>query len=90
MILHENCLLADNFYEISYLIFSKIRKDVAKFVVCCSRDCRFKGLRSVDELQFETKSKGAKSKLKLNSFLASGNFCHLLITFSNILDPDQV
>ena len=24
-----------------------------------------------------------------NSFLASGNFCHLLITFENSLDPDQ-
>ena len=24
-----------------------------------------------------------------NSFLASGNFCRLLITFANILDPDQ-
>ena len=23
------------------------------------------------------------------SFLASGNFCHLLITFANSLDPDQ-
>ena len=23
--------------------FSKIRKDVAKFLVCCSRDWRFKG-----------------------------------------------
>ena len=30
MIFHENCLLADNSHEISYLIFSKIRKDVAK------------------------------------------------------------
>ena len=29
-------------YENSYLIFSKIRKDVAKFVVCCSQDWRFK------------------------------------------------
>ena len=24
-----------------------------------------------------------------NSFLARGDFCHLLITFANILDPDQ-
>ena len=24
-----------------------------------------------------------------NSFLASGNFCHLLLTFENSLDPDQ-
>ena len=43
MILHENRLLADDSQEISYLIFSKIKKDVAKFVVCCSRDWRFKG-----------------------------------------------
>ena len=27
--------------------------------------------------------------LRLNSFLASGDFCHLLITFVNSLDPDQ-
>ena len=26
---------------------------------------------------------------RTNSFLASGNFCHLLITFANSLDPDQ-
>ena len=28
--------------------------------------------------------------LTVNSFLASGNFCHLLITFANSLDSDQV
>ena len=38
MIFHENHLLADDSYEISYLIFSKSGKDVEKFVVCCSRD----------------------------------------------------
>ena len=27
--------------------------------------------------------------IKLNSFLASDDFCHLLITFANSLDPDQ-
>ena len=42
MIFHENRLLADDSHEISYL-FLKIGKDVAKFVVCCSRDWRFKG-----------------------------------------------
>ena len=26
---------------------------------------------------------------KSNCFLASGDFCHLLITFANSLDPDQ-
>ena len=25
----------------------------------------------------------------INSLLASGDFCHLLITFANSLDPDQ-
>ena len=40
MIFHENRLLADDSHEISYLIFSNIRKDVAEFVVCCSRDLR--------------------------------------------------
>ena len=38
MTFHENRLLADNSHEIQYLIFSKIQKDVEKFVVCCSRD----------------------------------------------------
>ena len=27
--------------------------------------------------------------LSFNSFLARGDFCHLLITFANSLDPDQ-
>ena len=44
MIFHKNCLMEDNSHEISYLFFSKTRKDVAKFVVCCSRDWRFKEL----------------------------------------------
>ena len=35
MIFHENRLLAGDSQEISYLFFSKIRKDVAEFVVCC-------------------------------------------------------
>ena len=44
MIFHENRLLADDSHEISYLVFfSKIKKDVGKFVVCCSCDWRFKG-----------------------------------------------
>ena len=38
MIFHENCLLADDSHEISYLIFLKIRKDVIKFVMIKSRD----------------------------------------------------
>ena len=45
MISHKNRLLVDISHEISYLIFSKIRKDAAKFVVCCSRDWRFKGCK---------------------------------------------
>ena len=34
---------ADDSYELSYLIFPKIRKNVAKIVVCCSRSWRFMG-----------------------------------------------
>ena len=45
MTFHENCLLADNSHVISYLIFSKIRKDDAKFVVGCSRDWRYRDTR---------------------------------------------
>ena len=37
MTFHENRLPADDSHVISYLIFSKIKKDFAKFVVCCSR-----------------------------------------------------
>ena len=29
------------------------------------------------------------SMIRVNSFLASGDFCHLQITFANSLDPDQ-
>ena len=37
MIFHKNpLLLADHTHEVSYLIFFEIRKDVAKFVICCS------------------------------------------------------
>ena len=39
MIFHENRLLADDSHEISYLFLWV----VTKFVVCCSRDWRFKG-----------------------------------------------
>ena len=42
MIFYENRLLADDSHEISYLILWKIKKDVAKFVVCCIHDQRFK------------------------------------------------
>ena len=46
MIFHENRLLADDSHEtilMKYhtLFLWKIRKDVTKFVVCCSRDWRF-------------------------------------------------
>ena len=43
MILNENRLLADDSHQLSYLIFSKNKNDVAKSVVCNSRDWRFKG-----------------------------------------------
>ena len=45
MIFHENRLLADDSHEASCLIFSKIGKDVAKLVVCCSRDNQIGALR---------------------------------------------
>ena len=41
MMFHENRLLADDSHEISYLISSKIRKNITKLVVCCSRDWCF-------------------------------------------------
>ena len=47
MIFHEIRLLETDSHEIyNYytLFFSKNREDVAKFVVCCSRIWRFKGL----------------------------------------------
>ena len=43
MIFHENRLLADDSHVISYLIFVENWETVVKFVVCCSRDWRFKG-----------------------------------------------
>ena len=43
MIFPENRLLADDSNEISYLIFPKIKKNVAEIDVCCSHDWRFKG-----------------------------------------------
>ena len=48
MISHENRLLADDSHEISFLISFKIRKDVAKFVACCSRDWPFKSKNIMD------------------------------------------
>ena len=42
MVFHENRLLADDSLEYHNLFLSKIGKDVSKFVVCCSRDWRFK------------------------------------------------
>ena len=46
MIVRENCLLADNSHEISYLIYLENKKDIAELVICCSRDWRFKGFKS--------------------------------------------
>ena len=43
MTFHENRLLSDDVHEISYLIFTKSKNDVAKFVVCFSRDLRLYG-----------------------------------------------
>ena len=49
---HKNRLLADDSHEISCLIFSKIRKNITKFVVRCSCDWRFKG----KTMQYATKT----------------------------------
>ena len=46
MIFRESRLLADDSHENHILVFTKIRKDVAKFVVCCCGDWRFKGYLS--------------------------------------------
>ena len=49
MIFHDNRLLADDSHEqtilmkYNTLLLSKTKKNVAKFVVCWSRDWRFKG-----------------------------------------------
>ena len=46
MLFYDNRLLADNSHDIAYLIFyAEIRKNVTKFVFCCSRDWGFKGKR---------------------------------------------
>ena len=45
MIFHENRLLADDSNEISYLIFFENSERCCKFVVCCSRDWRFKVIK---------------------------------------------
>ena len=66
MIFHENCLLADDSHEISYLIFLKIKKDIAKFFVCCSRNWRFKGSdemlfrHNVMDRKYECREEGEK------------------------------
>ena len=45
MIFHENRLLVEDSHVIQYhaLFVLKIGKNVAKIVVCCSHDWRFKG-----------------------------------------------
>ena len=73
---HENRLLAYDSHEISYLIiFSKIRKVVAKFVICCSHDWCFKGYLFV--------------YLYCLLMTSLFNLCRLLMTFANSLDPYQ-
>ena len=63
MIFHENHLLADDSHEISYLIFSKIGKDVAKFVLCCSCDWGLRvNLKACINYQAEWKANLASKK----------------------------
>ena len=71
MIFHENCLLADNSHAISSLIFSKIKKDVAKFVACCSCDWRFKGKHYFDCIALSETRKERKMRV-LSKFCYPG------------------
>ena len=65
MILHETRLLADDSHEISYLIFSKIRKYVAKRVACYSCDWRFK----LKKCMLTPKLMGAATKFDVKFYL---------------------
>ena len=49
---YENRLLASILLKYHTLFFSKIGKDVAKFVVCCSWDWRFLGLTWAQYMKF--------------------------------------
>ena len=48
----------------------------------------FPGTGQTSQRKTESKQTFPMKILTLTSFLASGNFCHLLITFANSLNPD--
>ena len=60
----ENRLLADISQEIN-LIFSKMRKDDTKFVVCCSCDWRFKGYSHASNFIEVTSLKSTQLQVRL-------------------------
>ena len=61
---HENPLLAENSHEISYLIFSKIRRVVTKFVFCCSRDWHLRDIGANFSLQLSSRTRFDKINKK--------------------------
>ena len=75
MIFHENRLLADDSHEISYLIFSKNKKDVAKMVVCCSRDWR---LRVIKGYSYQLKGVYLSKALTCMNFFLYKKICFFI------------
>ena len=82
-------IFQDDSHEISYLNLSKTRKDVAKFVVCCSRDWPFKGLDTKWTISFflyqyvwQNPSEWKGLTLCLLCNFAGFFFCRLLFFFS--------
>ena len=63
------------------LVFSKIREDVAKFVVCCSHDWRFKGqILSMTEILSVTsllinKVPAILSKQRISKYYTTNSGC---------------
>ena len=76
MIFHKNRLPADDSHVIPYLIFSKTRKDVAQYIVCCSRDRLLKGKsRSYTRIQQIYPTKYLLKRIVNNEgLLARGSF----------------
>ena len=81
MIFHKNRLLADNSHEITYMYLIFFEKLGRMSENLPSAAVVIVALRVKDNLK--------QLRCHINSFLASGDFCHLLISFSNSLDPDQ-
>ena len=77
MIFHENCLLADNSHEISYLIFFR------------NLGMMSQNLSSAAVVIGALRIKVLYKALPNTILLANGDFCRLPITFANCLDPDH-